>query len=238
MKKFLCAALVFFGAVALCAAAGISEEARRGNEKAEMSYAFGMVTAAEFFLGMGIELNYDAFLRGFRGVMENQETRYSMDEALDIIQAAFAEMEAAHAAAQAVMWEQNLLDGAAFLAENALRPGVITTASGLQIEMLVEGSGEKPDISDVVLVHYHGTTIDGTVFDSTLERGVPIEIPLDRVIPGWAEGLRMIREGGKAALFIPPDLAYGSQGAGGVIEPNSTIIFTVELISIVRSDNE
>jgi len=231
MKKFLCTALVFFGAVFLCSAAGISEEARRGSERAEMSYAFGMVTAAEFFLGMGIELNYDAFLRGFRAVMENQETRHTMDEAMDIIEAAFA-------AAQAAMWEHNLLEGAAFLAENAQRPGVVTTASGLQIEMLFEGSGETPDISDVVLVHYHGTTIDGVVFDSTRERGQPIEIPLDLVIPGWSEGLRMMREGGKAMLFIPPDLAYGSRGAGGAIQPNSTIIFEVELVSIVRSDSD
>jgi len=227
MKTFFLGALVFLGSAALCAAAGISEEARQGNEKAEMSYAFGMITAAEFFLGIGIDLNYDAFLRGFRGVLENQETRHTMDEALDLIQAAFA-------AAEAAIWEQNLLEGEAFLAENAQRPGVITTPSGLQIEMLVEGSGDMPDITDVVLVHYHGTTIDGTVFDSTLERGVPIEIPLDRVIPGWAEGLRMMREGGKAVLFLPPHLAYGSQGAGGIIGPNSTIIFEVELLSIVR----
>jgi len=231
MKTFFLTALVFFGAVAACAAAGISEEARRGGEKAETSYAFGMAIAAEFFLDSGIELNYDAFLRGFRNVMENRETLFTMNEAIDRIEAAFANVHTA-------MWEQNLLEGEAFLAENAQRPGVITTPSGLQIEMLVEGSGDMPDISDVVVVHYHGTTIDGTVFDSTLDRGVPIEIPLDRVIPGWSEGLRMMREGGKALLFIPSDLAYGSQGAGGIIEPNSAIIFMVELISIVRPDNE
>ena len=229
MKNVFLCALVFFGVTAYCAAAGIAEEARAGNERAEMSYAFGMAIAAEFFLDSGIELNYDAFIRGFRDVMENRETRYTMEEAMDIIQAAFE-------AAQAAMWEQNLLEGETFLAENAQRPGVITTPSGLQIEIIVEGTGDSPDIADVVLVHYRGTTIDGTVFDSSLERGEPLEVALDWVIPGWSEGLRMMREGGKAVLFIPPDLAYGSQGIAGVIQPNSTLIFEVELIEIVRSE--
>jgi len=228
MKHIFLGVLVFLGAAAYCAAAGIAEEARAGNERADMSYAFGMAIAAEFFLGSGIELNYDAFLRGFRDIMENRETRHTMDEAMDIIQAAFA-------AGQAAMAERNLAEGEAFLAANAQRPGVITTPSGLQIEMLAEGSGDKPDISDVVLVHYRGTTIDGTVFDSSLD-GEPLDISLDWVIPGWAEGLRMMREGGRAIFFIPPNLAYGSEGVGGIIEPNATLIFEVELIEIVRSE--
>ena len=229
MKRILFGALVFFGATVLCAAAGIADEARKGNERADMSYAFGMATAAEFFLDSGLEFNYDAFIRGFRNVMENRETRHTMEEAMEIIQAAYA-------AALSARWERNRAEGEAFLAENAQRPGVVTTASGLQIEIIAEGSGDMPDIGDVVLVHYHGTTIDGTVFDSTLDRGTPIQVPLDMVIPGWSEGLRMMREGGTALLFIPPHLAYGSQGAGGIIEPYTTIIFQVELIEIMRSE--
>lgn len=229
MKHLFFGTLVFFAATAFSAASGIAEEVARDNEKAENSYAFGMVIASEFFLGSGIELNYAAFLRGFRDVMENRETRHTLDEAMDIIQAAFA-------AGQAAIAERNLAEGQAFLAENAQRPGVITTPSGLQIEIIREGTGEIPDISDVVRVHYQGTTIDGAIFDSTLERGQPLELPLDMVIPGWSEGLRMMREGGTARLFIPPELAYGSQGAGGVIAPNATLIFEVELLEIVRPE--
>jgi len=229
MKTIFFGVLVFLGAAAYCAAAGIAEQAREGNEKAEMSYAFGMVIATEFFLGSGIELNYGAFLRGFRDVMENRQTHHTIDQAMDMIEAAFM-------SAHFEMAERNLAEGTAFLEENAQRPGVLTTPSGLQIEVLVEGTGDMPDISDVVLVHYHGTTIDGTVFDSTVERGEPMELPLEWVIPGWSEGLRMMREGGKAILFIPPELAYGSEGAGAIIGPNTTVIFEVELIEIVRSE--
>jgi len=229
MKKFFLGAIIFLMAAVFGYAAGIAEDARRGNERAEKSYAFGMAIAADIFLGSGLELNYDAFLRGFRNVMEGNDTLFSFEEAMEIIQTAYM-------AAQAAMWERNLAEGEAFMAENAQRPGVVTTPSGLQYEMLVEGTGEMPDISDTVLVHYQGTTIDGTVFDSTMIMGAPIEIPLDMVIPGWSEGIRMMREGGRAMLFIPPHLAYGDRGAGGIIEPNATLIFEVELISIVRPD--
>ncbi|MCL2374664.1 MAG: FKBP-type peptidyl-prolyl cis-trans isomerase [Treponema sp.] len=231
MKNIFFAALVFFGAVSFAAAAGIAEEARQGNERADMSYAVGMILGEDLlFSGPGLELNYDAFLRGFRDAMEGRETRFTMEEAVTMIQAAFM-------AAEAALWERNLEEGAEFMASNAQRPGVNTTASGLQYETIREGTGETPDISDVVLVHYRGTTIDGTEFDRT-EEDRPIQIPLDMVIPGWSEGIRLMREGGKALLFIPPDLAYGDRGAGGVIEPNATLIFEVELISIVRAEAE
>ena len=226
MKKFLCGAVIFLSVTAFSAAAGIADEARAGNARADASYAFGMALAIDIFLGSGIQFNYDAFVRGFRNAMEGNETRFTMEEAMEIIQAAYI-------AAQAEMLERNLAEGEAFLAENAQREGVITTPSGLQFEMLVEGTGDMPDISDVVLVHYHGTTIDGTVFDTT-QGSDPIEITLDMVIQGWSEGISMMREGGRARLFIPPHLAYGERGAGGVIGPNVTVIFEVELISIVR----
>jgi FKBP-type peptidyl-prolyl cis-trans isomerase len=230
MKNFFLGALVFFGAAVFCSAAGIAEEARKGNERADMSYAFGMVIADDL-LGSGLKFNYDAFIRGFREVMENEETRFTMDEAMDKIQAAF---EAAHAE----IWERSRVEGETFLAENSKRPGVVTTPSGLQYEVISGGSGEIPNINDVVRVHYRGTTIDGIVFDSTYENGIPIEIPLDRVIPGWSEGLRMMREGETAMLYIPPNLAYGESGAGGVIGPNAVLIFEVELQAIVRPFQE
>ena len=228
MKNIFLGILLLFGATVFCAAAGIAEDAREANERADTSYAFGMVIG-EDLLGTGLKFNYEAFVRGFREVMENQETLFSMDEAMEKIQAAFM-------AAQLEMAEKNRAEGEAFLAENSERPGVVTTTSGLQYEIISEGSGDTPDITDVVLVHYRGTTIDGVEFDTTYDFGMPVEIPLDRVIPGWSEGLRMMREGETARLFIHPNLAYGERGAGGIIGPNSVLIFDVELLAIVRPE--
>jgi len=224
MKNIFFGILFLSGIAAFCSASGIAEEAEKGKERSEMSYAFGMVVAGDIF-GSGLEINYDAFIRGFRDVMENEKTRYTMDEAMEKIQAAYV-------AAQAETGERNRAEGAAFLAENGKRPGVVTTASGLQYEVISEGTGETPEMHDVVLVHYRGTTVHDVEFDTTFDSGMPMEIPLDRVIPGWSEGLLLMREGGKAKLYIPPNLAYGSRGAGGAIGPNATLIFEVELLSI------
>ena len=227
MKTILCGIVLFFGGLAFCAASGIVEEARRGNETADLSYAFGMLVGSDL-AETGMEFNYDSFLRGFRDSMENGETRFSFDEAVGIINAAFESQ-------RAEISNRNLAMGAAFLAENSQRPEVIVSSSGLQYEVISEGTGLTPGPMDTVLVHYLGRTIDGVVFDTTYERGFPAEVPLDRVIPGWAEGLRMMQEGGRATLYIPPDLAYGEAGAGSMIGPNSVIIFDVELIAISQS---
>ncbi|MCL2319168.1 MAG: FKBP-type peptidyl-prolyl cis-trans isomerase [Treponema sp.] len=226
MKNILCAVFVFFGAAAFCAANGIAEEAARGNERADMSYSFGMVVASDI-VGTGLEINYDAFIQGFREVMEKQKTRYTQDEAM-------AKIQAAYTAAQAEIGQRNLAAGTAFLADNAKRPAVVTTPSGLQYESVTEGTGAVPLPTDTVRVNYRGTTIDGKVFDSTYESGVPAEVPLNGVIPGWSEGLRMMKEGGKAKLYIPPNLAYGAKGAGTTIGPNSVLVFDVELLAIVQ----
>jgi FKBP-type peptidyl-prolyl cis-trans isomerase len=229
MKKLFFFLPVLLGAVLAINAEGIAEEARKGNEKADMSYAFGMIVASDL-AGTGLEFNYNAFIRGFREVMEKQKTRYTMDEAMNIIQTAFA-------SAQAEVGERNLREGTAFLARNAGRTGVVTTTSGLQYELIAEGYGETPAPSDTVSVHYRGMTIDNFVFDSTYEEGVPLEIPLYRVIPGWSEGLRMMREGGSAKLYIPSNLAYGEEGMGSAIGPNSVLIFEVELLSIIKPEH-
>jgi FKBP-type peptidyl-prolyl cis-trans isomerase len=123
--------------------------------------------------------------------------------------------------------------GAAFLKANATKDGVKSTASGLQYKILQEGSGKSPKASDTVKVHYRGTLLDGTEFDSSYKRGEPIEFPLNRVIPGWTEGVQLAKEGGKIQLFIPSQLAYGSGGTpGGPIGPNETLIFEIELIQV------
>jgi len=122
--------------------------------------------------------------------------------------------------------------GERFLAENKSKEGVKTTASGLQYKITKEGTGKSPAATDKVLVHYEGKLLDGTVFDSSIKRGEPIAFPLNRVIPGWTEGLQLVKEGGKAILYIPSKLAYGSRGAGGAIGPDETLIFEVELLKV------
>ena len=130
------------------------------------------------------------------------------------------------------MAETPLEKGEKFLAENKTREGVKTTASGLQYKITLEGKGKSPAATDTVLVHYEGRLLSGTVFDSSIKRNEPISFPLNRVIPGWTEGLQLIKEGGKAILYIPSKLAYGTRGAGGSIGPDETLIFEVELLKV------
>ena len=131
-----------------------------------------------------------------------------------------------------VAGEKNVKDGETFLADNAKKEGVKSTATGLQYKVLKSGKGKTPKATDTVKTHYHGRLIDGTVFDSSVDRGEPVSFPVNQVIPGWTEALQLMKEGDKWQLYIPSKLAYGERGAGGKIGPNSTLIFDVELISI------
>jgi len=237
IKGNVLAFFLLFGPLVFCAAAGISEDVKKGNEKAQLSYSFGMVIASDL-IETGLEFNYDAFVRGFRETMEGGKTLFTMDEAFDKVDEAFLRIQEQMGEKRRLEGEINLAEGNAFLKENSLRPGINVTPSGLQYEILSEGTGEIPGPADVVLVHYTGATIDGTVFDSSYDRGEPLQVPLDMVIPGWAEGLRMMREGGKTRLYIPPNLAYGANGAGDMIAPNAVLVFDVEFISIIVSHGE
>lgn len=165
-------------------------------------------------------------------VFDNAKPKMTYDEAKLEIKNFFEALEAEQRAAAAKMGEVNEAAGKQFLDENGKRVEVKTTASGLQYEVINEGSGKQPTASDRVTVHYTGKLIDGTVFDSSVERGEPATFGVTQVIPGWVEALQMMKEGAKWRLFIPSNLAYGPNGAGNVIGPNSTLIFDVELIKV------
>ncbi|GHU66115.1 peptidyl-prolyl cis-trans isomerase [Spirochaetia bacterium] len=225
MKSSICALVLALGIFGFAYAEGIADEAASRTERADTSYAFGMAIGSDL-KQTGLDFDYAAFTRGFREFLENQETRFTLDEAVEKVQTAFR-------AAMAKQAEYNREQEVRFLAENSVKPGVITTRSGLQYEVLTEGTGAQPELSDFVRVHYRGALLDGVVFDSSYERGEPVEFPLNGVISGWSEGLLLMKEGGKSRLYIPARLAYGAQGAASTIPPNATLIFEVELLAII-----
>jgi FKBP-type peptidyl-prolyl cis-trans isomerase len=198
----------------------------------DTSYAFGMFIASQMGLA-DVHFDYDAFKEGFRDFNEAAETRLTWEQMAEKISVAVNKMQGQRDEEMWLEGEKNREAGEAFLAENRARSGVITTPSGLQYEVISQGSGEKPDAADKVRVHYEGTLIDGTVFDSSYNSGEPIEFNLDMVIPGWTEGVQLMNEGSTYRFVIPSDLAYGSGGTGP-IPPNSTLIFQVELLSIIK----
>lgn len=171
--------------------------------------------------------NFEDFIEGFKNVMYGETMKLTVSEIDDEIQIFFEEQ-------QKVLHHDNIKEGEIFLKENAKRESVITLDSGLQYEIIKEGQGEKPLLSDEVTTHYSGTLINGTVFDSSILRGQPATFPVSGVIQGWTEALQMMTVGSKWKLYIPYHLAYGSQGAGKAIAPYSTLIFEVELIDIKK----
>ena len=192
----------------------------------KLSYALGL-SMGHNFLGSGIKsLNVEDFAKGVEAVYKQEKPEISFDEAKKIINEFFSNL-------QDEIAETNKQAGKEFLAENAKRSGVVVLPSGLQYEVLAEGKGRKPKVTDKVQCHYHGTLIDGQVFDSSIQRGTPAVVGVNQVIPGWVEALQLMPEGSRWKLYIPSDLAYGEQGAGGSIPANATLIFEVELIKIL-----
>lgn len=200
----------------------------------KLSYALGM-SMGHNFKGTGIKtLNSADFAAGVASVYDGVKPEMTFDEAKRIVNEYFAKLEAEMQAEAAKQGEVNRKNGEAFLTENAKREGIKVTESGLQYEVLESGKGDSPKASDNVEVHYTGKLIDGTVFDSSVERGVPASFGVTQVIPGWVEALQLMHEGDKWRLYIPSDLAYGPKGAGGVIGPNMTLIFDVELLRVIK----
>lgn len=186
----------------------------------------------------GMVLDVDAYALGMRDAFEGAEARLT-DEEINAEMMAFQEkMEAEAAAERDAAATANAEAGAAFLAENAAREGVIVTESGLQYEVIEAGEGATPTAEDTVEVHYRGTLIDGTEFDSSYSRGQTVSFGVTQVIPGWTEALQLMQPGAKLKLFIPPELAYGPGGAGQLIGPNATLVFDVELVAIEGAADE
>lgn len=209
-----------------------AEEAKKPESLTErISYAYGLMISRQL-KERGIEIDFEQFASAFQQIAAGDEPLLSEDE----VAAAFAENQKAMDAKNATGEDKaNLEAGEAFLAENAKKEGVKTTPSGLQYEVITAGDGPKPKATDEVTVHYHGTLIDGTVFDSSVERGEPTSFPLNRVIPGWTEGVQLMPQGAKYKFFIPYDLAYGERSTGPHIKPYSALVFEVELLEIADS---
>ena len=231
--------ILYLLVIGLIVAATSCQQGGPSNAKIEteidsVSYAIGVLVGANNNQQLenapgDDEMNVELMAAAFRSISLGEETKITEQEAQSIIQQFFN--SASEREAQA-----NLEEGNKFLEENKAREGVKTTESGLQYEIITEGDGPKPAATDQVRVHYHGTLIDGTVFDSSVDRGEPAVFGVNRVIPGWTEALQMMPVGSKWKIYIPADLAYGERGAGGDIGPNSTLIFDVELLEIVKDD--
>ena len=190
-----------------------------------VSYSLG-ISVANNLKSSGFEsIETHAVASAFSDVFEGNEVKINEEDANVLIQDYFVELSQKKS-------QEAISTGQAFLDENGKKEGVTTTASGLQYEVLTNGTGANPVETDQVTVHYHGTLVDGTVFDSSVERGQPATFPVNGVIPGWVEALQLMNVGSKYKLYIPSNLAYGERGAGGSIGPNETLIFEVELLSI------
>lgn len=197
-----------------------------------VSYGIG-VSIGENLKKDGLtDVNVDLMARGIAESLKGEKTALTMEQIQSCIGAYMAEKQKVKDAENKVKAEANLEKGKKFLEENGKRKGVVTLPSGLQYEIIKEGTGPKPKAEDMVTTHYHGTLIDGKVFDSSVERGQPAQFGVNQVIPGWTEALQLMPVGSKWKLYIPANLAYGEHGAGGAIGPNETLIFEVELLSI------
>jgi FKBP-type peptidyl-prolyl cis-trans isomerase FklB len=196
------------------------------KESSKVSYALGMSVANNLKSARVADLDMDVFVAALKASYNGENTEFTAEEANNVLQQYFAKVQEAESA-------KTIEAGKNFLEENKAKDGVVTLESGLQYKVITEGTGDKPKETDQVKCHYHGTLIDGTVFDSSVQRNQPATFPVNGVIKGWVEALQLMPVGSKWELCIPSDLAYGAQGAGQAIGPHTTLIFEVELLEIV-----
>lgn len=206
------------------------------DPNAKLSYSIGMSTASNFKRNK-LEIDLEAYMQGIRDALaEGAKTVLTEQEARDTITQWQTEQRAKQEAQRKVAGEKNKGEGVEFLAKNKTKPNVKVTETGLQYEVLTEGTGDMPKLSDTVTVNYRGTLLDGTEFDSSYKRGTPATFPVTGVIKGWTEALQKMKVGSKWRLFIPSELAYGENGAGANIGPNAALTFEVELLSIKQPE--
>ena len=226
--------MVFIGGImvmlGLCVVRA-AEEPELKDEKSKVSYGIGMNLGNQFKQDE-MDIDVDLMLAGMKDAMTGSKTRMTEAEMQAALTAMMNQTRAKRTEKRRVQGEKNRTEGEQFLAANKAKPGVVALPSGLQYKVLVEGQGETPKPTDTVTVHYRGTLLDGTEFDSSYSRGQPATFPLNRVIKGWTEGLQLMKPGGKMELYIPSDLAYGANGSGAKIAPNAALKFEVELISV------
>ena len=199
----------------------------------KLSYALGLGIGQQLAQMGADHISAEDFAAAIKDVLAGNELKVSHREAQTIVQDYFTKQEQKLQAERAEKGKVHKEVGEKYLAENAKKDGIVTLPSGLQYQVLKEGNGKKPSAKDTVKCHYEGTLIDGTVFDSSYQRGEPATFPLQQVIAGWTEGLQLMQEGAKYRFFIPYRLAYGEGGAGASIPPFAALIFDVELIQVV-----
>lgn len=203
------------------------------NDTEKFSYAIGM-DIGRSLKRLDTEIDVAALRQGVEDTLNDKETLLTQEQVVEVMTSFSQKIQKEQAEKQKNAAGKNAEEAKKFLEENKGKAGVKTTKSGLQYEVITEGKGEKPKATDRVSVHYTGKLIDGTVFDSSVERGQPATFPLNAVIPGWTEGLQLMPVGSKYKLFVPPELGYGERGAGPKIGPNALLIFEVELLKVEK----
>jgi FKBP-type peptidyl-prolyl cis-trans isomerase FklB len=228
MKTFLMIAL----SIGLITFQGCAQEKTKlTNQKDSVSYSIGM-DIGKNLKNQSIEVDPEVLAQGIKDILDSNTTMLNEEQSQAVIMELQKQLMARHEEKINAEKDKNKIEGEAFLAENKKDKDVITLPSGLQYKIITVGTGPKPKSTETVAVHYSGTLIDGTEFDSSFKRGEPATFPVTGVIEGWVEALQLMPVGSKWKLFIPSDLAYGERGAGGVIGPNATLIFEIELLSI------
>lgn len=207
------------------------EQAELKTDQDKISYSIGMDIGKSFKM-QSLDLNEEFLTRGIHDALSGEKALLTDEEVREVLAGLQQELRAKEEARMKDLTEKNRKAGEDFLAANAKKEGVVTLSSGLQYRVITAGTGPSPKDNDSVTTHYRGTLIDGTEFDSSYQRDEPATFPVSGVIPGWTEALQLMKVGSKWELFIPPDLAYGPRGAGGLIGPNSTLVFEIELLGI------
>lgn len=198
----------------------------------KLSYALGLGIGRQLLQMGAVDLNIGDFAQAVKDMIDEKEPQVATAEAQQLVEDFFRKQEERQRAEAAEKYKGAKSEGEKYLSENAKKEGVVTLPSGLQYQVLKEGNGKSPKATDKVVCHYEGMLIDGTMFDSSVQRGEPATFPLNGVIAGWTEGLQLMKEGAKYRFFIPYQLGYGERGAGASIPPFATLVFDVELIEV------